>query len=59
MKDGEVIRTIINQKEKNESSNGGKMNFICEGKKILHTVTHIPSEGVYFGVCVINMYINK
>jgi hypothetical protein len=56
IKDVEVIKTIINQKKK-ESSSGGKINFIREGKKIPHTITHIPSEGVYFGVCIIN--INK
>jgi hypothetical protein len=52
-----VIKTVINQKKKKESSSGGKMNFIREGKKIPHTITDIPSEGVYFGVCIIN--INK
>jgi hypothetical protein len=30
---------------------GGKMNLIREGKKIPHTITNIPVEGVYMGVC--------
>jgi hypothetical protein len=28
----------------------GKMNFAREGKKIPHTITNIPAEGVYLGV---------
>jgi hypothetical protein len=58
VKNGEEIKTIINQKKnkKESSSGGGKLNFIRERKKIPHTITNIPSEGVYFGVCDILLY---
>jgi hypothetical protein len=29
----------------------GKMNFFCNEKKIPHTITNIPHDGVYLGVC--------
>jgi hypothetical protein len=31
-------------------NSGGKMNFEREGMKIPHTITNIPSDGVYLGV---------
>jgi hypothetical protein len=57
--------TTNNDKKKKQSSGfvaggdsggsgggGGKMNFFRDGKKIPHTITNIPREGVYFGVCI-------
>jgi hypothetical protein len=35
------------------SRTGGKVNFFREKKKIPHTITNIPLEGVYMGVCFI------
>jgi hypothetical protein len=53
---------IIKNVEKKEtttkgSRNEGKMNFVREGKKIPHTITNIPVEGVYMGVCEIIYYL--
>jgi hypothetical protein len=47
IEDGEILTTVINQMNK---ENYGKMNFIRFGKKLPHTITNIPIEGVYFGV---------
>lgn len=56
MKDREKITVIIKNVDEKETEtkgnkSGRKMNFAREGKKIPHTITNIPMEGVYLGVC--------
>jgi hypothetical protein len=43
------VVAIVNNKE---PVKGGRMNFIVNGNKILHTIINIPSDGVYLGVCI-------
>lgn len=57
--DGKKITVLIDNVEKRNSNNnksnikqseeGRKMNFFLERKKILQTITNIPSEGVHLG----------
>jgi hypothetical protein len=35
-----------------EGIKGGRMNFILNGIKMHHTITNIPTDGVYLGVCI-------
>lgn len=49
IKDGDAVGAVINQMNNKNSLSGGKVNFIFRGKKIPHTITNIPLEGVYFG----------
>jgi predicted peroxiredoxin len=51
-----IIRNVEKKETKTKGSRSeGKMNIVREGKKISHTITNIPEEGVYMGVCEDNI----
>jgi hypothetical protein len=49
IRDGNKVTTIVSNKKGVKS---GRMIFLRDGIKILHTIINIPSDGVYFGVCI-------